>query len=188
MLLKHKALLIFLFTSVYCTAQPDTNTILFTDEYKLSWEDFTGSPQLNSINSANSFTGVDLKMEQKNNSLIINTFSFFKRDKSWVKTESKKESLLRHEQLHFDITELYARKFRKKLVEYKLTIKNVQSKLKPLFQDYLDQLWKEQKKYDRETNHHINTKKQLEWESRIKIELDEYKGFKTSEVQIKLDK
>ncbi len=46
--------------------------------------------------------------------------AFFDRQRSWVKNEAKLDYVLRHEQGHFDIFEVYTRKIRKALSEKKL--------------------------------------------------------------------
>ena len=48
-------------------------------------------------------------------------YAHFYPDKSWVIKEQSSEHILNHEQLHFDITELHARKFRKQLSTLKVS-------------------------------------------------------------------
>ena len=47
----------------------------------------------------------------------IDAFGLFYREKSWM-IENKGSKMLRHEQCHFDITELYSRKFEQAINEY----------------------------------------------------------------------
>jgi hypothetical protein len=168
----------------YLFSQENKNIIQYDTLYEIAWGDFIGQPDTQSPDAANSYTGIDLSMKQKNSALVIDVFSFFDRNLSWVREGASKEGLLRHEQFHFHITELYARKLRKELIEYRFTQKNLQTKLQPIFKDFLDQLSKEQKKYDKETNHHINTKEQIKWERSITDELSTYDSYKNSKVQL----
>ena len=69
---------------------------------------------------------------------------------------------IQHEQLHFDITELYARLFRKRLSDEVKSLRDIK-KINAIGKQILSDWDKEQKNYDRETNHSMNTKAQMEW-------------------------
>ena len=80
--------------------------------------------------------------------------------------------MLAHEQLHFDICELFGRKLYKEILVLRdsgklnnRTIKRLHSKLKKQYSNYQD-------KYDNETEHSINQVEQLKWNSRICKELE----------------
>ena len=81
-----------------------------------------------------------------------------------------------HEQLHFDITELYARIFRKQLTENIKSVRDL-SKIKGMGKQILSDWDKEEDLYDRETEHSINEAKQKEWILNIRQRLDELKDF-----------
>ena len=161
--------------------------LTYNPSYQVTWDDFKAPPVKHSRNAANSYTGIDLSTKMINDSLTITVYSFFNQNESCVKKESLKDALLLHEQFHFHITELFARKLRKELIEFHFTQKNIKTKLQPIFDDALNALWKEQKKYDKETNHHINTKEQKKWERKIKAELKTYDAYTNTKVVILLD-
>ena len=89
------------------------------------------------------------------------------------------EALLRHEQLHFDITEAYARVMRQKLQLFAARANC--EKLQPAFNNttklvYAD--WdREQNRYDQETNHGLNAVRQAAWEKQTAAKLDMLKPF-----------
>ncbi len=91
--------------------------------------------------------------------------TFFYTDKSWVRPDSKSDYLLKHEQLHFDISELYARKLREKLAKVD------SSKLNKDSSKYLNKLYEEvaaervemQDQFDKETDHSKNKETELKW-------------------------
>jgi hypothetical protein len=99
---------------------------------------------------------------------------------SWFRDPKKAtEALLRHEQLHFDITELYARIMRQKLAAFGAKVDC--TKLQPGFNNLTKgvyNLWdREQNRYDQETNHGLNTVRQAAWEKQTQEKLDQLKEF-----------
>jgi hypothetical protein len=80
--------------------------------------------------------------------------------------------LLEHEQAHFDLCEVYARRLRKRVEDsnYKLDIDNAIFEVFEAFK-------KRQKLYDQETNHSRNKEKQAEWLKIIANELSELDNY-----------
>ncbi|WP_264524259.1 hypothetical protein [Flavobacterium sp. N502536] len=91
----------------------EKDEILWSKNRKLTWEDFKGIPdRTDSLTVAG--TTSTIKFEYSTTKNMITNYklqSIFIKSKSWTITNSIQ--LLAHEQLHFDITELYARKIRK---------------------------------------------------------------------------
>jgi hypothetical protein len=99
---------------------------------------------------------------------------------SWIRNPQKlTEALLRHEQLHFDITEIYARRLRQKLVVFKQTADC--NKLQPAFNNLTKGVYaewgREESRYDQETGNGLNAAKQDYWERQVQIKLDQLKEF-----------
>ena len=84
-----------------------------------------------------------------------------------------------HEQLHFDITELYARKFRRRISNNTFT-KDIASELNKLYGTIDKELEQTQNKYDSETEHSINTTMQEKWSNYVKAELKKLAKYKSS--------
>ncbi len=103
--------------------------------------------------------------------------SVFNTYQSWVLPEGITEYVLRHEQIHFDITEIYSRKLRKALTDSKITSDNAQ-RAKPIFDKIFIDLQKRQDKYDRETQRGSKEETQENWEAIVKIELAKYDFYK----------
>jgi len=100
------------------TSSTTTDTIYWTEDYKLTWNDFKGQPDYNvETISALSSSGLMHAKGCKNNKLDYEILSYFEKRESWVKVEAYTDHHLKHEQIHFDITELYARKLRRALSE-----------------------------------------------------------------------
>ncbi|MFT7158712.1 MAG: hypothetical protein ACI8Q1_003746 [Parvicella sp.] len=103
--------------------------------------------------------------------------ALFYSSKSWI-NDTSSNSLLKHEQLHFDITEVFARKMRKRvslLREAGITDDKI-------YLDELTRLYNEcqefQSKYDQETFSGLEETEQMNWEKRITKTLIEFYQYK----------
>jgi len=92
--------------------------------------------------------------------------ALFVKQESWT-TDSTDIALLQHEQLHFDIGELYAQKIREKIDELKSegeqspkVYRGAINNLITLFKAYSGQ-------YDSDTEHGTIQKRQIVWNQRI---------------------
>ncbi len=97
---------------------------------------------------------------------------------SWIKDpKTLTPALLRHEQLHFDIAELAARRLRQKISLFKFDC----LKLQPAFDNLTKPAYRawatEENRYDGETNHGLNAAKQALWEQQVAAKLLELKAF-----------
>ncbi len=161
------------------TSSTTTDTIYWNEDYKLTWNDFKGQPDYNiKTISALSSSGLMHSKGCKNGKIIYEVLSYFEKRESWVKAEAYTNHHLAHEQIHFDITELYARKLRRALSE-----QNFKCGQEVAFEYYVKQFiddWHEvQHNYDSTSRHSINREVQAEWSQRIEIELlllDEYRS------------
>ena len=99
---------------------------------------------------------------------------------SWFQNpKMASEALLRHEQLHFDITEAYARLMRQKLTAF--SAKADCNKLQPAFNNVTKAVYaewdKEQNRYDQETGHGLNAARQAYWDKQTQVKLEQLKAF-----------
>ena len=99
---------------------------------------------------------------------------------SWFRNpKTASEVLLRHEQLHFDITEVYARVMRQKLVAFQAKVNC--EKLQPAFNNLTKGVYaewnREQNRYDQETNHGLVAARQAQWEQQTQVKLEALKAF-----------
>jgi hypothetical protein len=99
---------------------------------------------------------------------------------SWVKPEERnRKELLEHEQIHFNICELYARQLKKKLTEAQFTSYNISGYSYRLFMETSDDYKKRQDLYDAETNHGLDVAKQIIWKFTIDNELLNFEQWAT---------
>ncbi len=143
------------------------HTIQWCEGHQLEWSDFKGRVPAMSSNAAQTAyeVGFDVNMVAGKFNFIV-TCNFLPH-KSWVRKKDANDHILRHEQLHFDIAEIYARKMRKELNEANITVRNLQAKADKIYEENWNALTKMQRDYDRETNHSINKKEQAEWDAKI---------------------
>jgi Bacterial protein of unknown function (DUF922) len=104
----------------------------------------------------------------------ISAYSVMDRCKSGSIKEKQTPKLLKHEQGHFDISEIWARRLNKKLQGLcgrGKTVKEAEDDLKKevdkLFDEHFKDLDKMQKDYDKETEGSRNDAKQTEWNKKI---------------------
>ena len=152
------------------------DTIYWNINRKLTWEDFKGRPDKTTNLLAMTQAGIGYEVACNNGELKLKIYCYFNAKKSWTK-ETDSDDLLRHEQLHFDITELYTRQLRKKLSEVTdpcgKDIKELDKAYSNIFKACSDR----QNDYDRESEHSLNDEQQKMWEEKIALELKALEKF-----------
>jgi len=183
----------FLIVSFCETAQQADNQILWVNNTRLTWDDFKGNYDTVVYNrqfAANTHWSLRYKYKiSPQTGLNIDVFAYFIPNASWVKDESKKkDALLRHEQLHFDLTELFARKLRKFLSDKTFTLANCKEELRGYFAIFLDELKATQHTYDDETNHGLKKDEQASWEASIPAQIKALADFSATNISPKLER
>ena len=154
--------------------------IEWSENRRLTWDDFKGEPDTeaypNTLAITNSGFGIESSFNPFKASEIIvhNTFNTFK---SWGLPNHKNEYVLRHEQIHFDITEIYTRKLRKSLADNNLTSKDV-SRARAFFDATFQEYQLFQERYDADTQKGEKKDTQEKWEAIVEIELAKYDAYK----------
>lgn len=171
--LKHILFLILFLTIVIVKAQ-DYETILWEENKKLSWEDFRGIPPKSSVAAAITGSGITYKFSSyyKNGKQRVKftVSTFFYPNSSWYRPHLCNDLILGHEQLHFDITEIYARKMRKQLDRTSFS-KNIKAEVRAIYKKINKELNDFQNLYDTSTNYSRNEEQQIIWNKKIANEL-----------------
>lgn len=169
-LIKKVQFIIFLLALLSISNVQSQEVVSWEPDFRFSWNDFKGAAPINSRAAATTASGITYRFSTyyENNELQIDykVFAYFYPIKSWYKPALCNDITLLHEQLHFDITELYARKLRKKLAEEKFT-KNVKEEIRKIYKATIRQLNDFQNKYDSETNYSRNLPVQERWVKEI---------------------
>lgn len=156
-------------------AQPANDRIEWSASRKLTWNDYNGAPDPKIGAAASTTTYLKIEYEIENGKLLYYISSTFSPSLSWVR--HKTDHILGHEQGHFDIAEIFARKLHQQMKEYKFNKATFREVLGKMYNDIQSQKDALQNQYDRESNHSINKEKQKEWEEKIAKLLKETKEF-----------
>jgi len=99
----------------------------------------------------------------------------------WREPATATPKLLRHEQLHFDITEVYARRLRQKLAAVRVPCAQLGSAFELLAQGVYAEWEKAEQQYDRDTNHGLKPEPQAQWETQVQQQLAELAAWADKE-------
>jgi hypothetical protein len=161
----------------------DEPVISWNESHKLSWSDFKDMPDTNVSAVAITASGISFGFSiRQTDHQVLNfsteVYAHFYPEQSWYKPESANAHILGHEQLHFDITELYVRKFRYRIGQLKLS-NQIKTELKTLQKTINLELKQLQNQYDVETNYSRNFEAQAKWETYIAQELKKLSKYES---------
>src|SRR6478735_7891954 len=162
-------MLLPLLMSLFLLVDPN-DLIEWKPSIHLTWDDFKGIPDYESQNIALTNTSIQLEFGYNKKSLEYTVKCRFNKSKSWVKF--KNDDVLVHEQLHLDIAELFARKLRRQLKDYKFNQKTVAEDVNNIYMKIMEEHQSMQRLYDEETDHSRLDDKQKEWEKRVETFLN----------------
>lgn len=166
----------------------DEPVMSWSDSYRLTWSDFRAAPQDLGSAVATTASGITFgfSIKESNTKGVIgfttNIDAHFYPEKSWYKPKRATRHVLGHEQLHFDITELHARKFRQRVRSLKAN-NNIKHELRALHKEILKELAEMQDMYDSETDFSRKPEIQARWAKFVSMELKKLEAFKKLEVQ-----
>ena len=157
--------------------------IAWEPERQLKWSDFKGKPDRLYRWAASSSTGLSQSFEMNNSGVIskssVEVKAHFYTEYSWYKKDEASAKLLRHEQTHFDITELHARLLRKKIARHTFT-SNSKVEIQQLYSEVEKDRVKMQEQFDRDTNHSLDTASEMVWELKVTKLLDRADRYPTN--------
>lgn len=176
MLLSGRILITLIFIlPLFAWTQQDEEFIEWSPAQRLTWADYLASPSETSDAAAITSTALGIEYHIRNNALTYKISCRFSKTRSWGRF--KTAYILQHEQGHFDITEIFARKLAKEIKEYKFNPKKYQDDLGKIYQKVMAEKEEYQNKYDLETDYSRNKEKQAQWLQKIAAELEEMDGF-----------
>ena len=155
----------------------DYETISWKANERLSWDDFKGGIPPNARAAATTASGITYRFStsgtRDNMKVDFKVDTHFYPNKSWYQPELCDEVILSHEQLHFDISELYARKLKERLTKTSYSRQNVKSKVRAIYRKINEELNDFQNQYDDETNFSRDREQQLIWNEKIRETLQD---------------
>ena len=141
----------------------------WSKEDDVKWTDFRATPDDNSKHAASINTGIKYSWKTRiidgKKTLSYNIIAYMIPSKSWVKSSRKSDYILKHEQLHFDITEYYARQLKEAFADYKIK-QSIKTDLQGIYKGIMEERFRMQNRYDRATNHSIDTTAQRQWQEK----------------------
>lgn len=172
------SVLLFGFGILLFVGAKDADILYWNASQRLSWNDFAGEPRFD-YEGVSALTSSGIVHYKGCQDGIINyrVRAYFERKESWVKEEALTTHHLRHEQLHFDITELFARKLRKALSEREFKC-GQEAEFEFFVSAFLENWRNEQQKYDLLSRHSMDKTIQKEWYYKVAMELSLLDSFK----------
>jgi len=147
------------------------DSICWRADYQLKWTDFKGAKKAGERWKAATSAGIYVNGYRDKDGLpnyrVRNCFS---KRLSWT-TDTTSLTLLAHEQLHFDIAELYARKIRKAIEALREKKLKKYSSYDPVIDQLLIEREAMDDKYDKDCVHGTFLDIQNEWSEKIAKEL-----------------
>ncbi|MGI8893024.1 MAG: DUF922 domain-containing protein [Bacteroidia bacterium] len=159
---------------------PDrTHLIVWDQSRTLLFDDFKSAGGPKGKEAALAVVGMEYSASMTSKLYQVSIVTMFDTQKSWFsKEEIGNDFVLKHEQGHFDIAEIHARRLRKTIALSKFNNKNVFDKVSAMYKEANKKLHQDQQLYDKETDHSIKFENQLTWNEKILLELlslEEYK-------------
>lgn len=173
------------------------DAIDWTPDARLAIRDFQGRPPVNAASASLSWLNIEAAWECQAGALFATARATFDPSRSWwrgsrmagigarrssarrARAEAERSvvqldlQLLEHEQLHFDIAELAARKLRSRFDAFKDACEDEEDseRIRKMVADVDREMHDEQQRYDRETAHGIDVRAQDRWRKRIRTAL-----------------
>jgi hypothetical protein len=153
-------------------------SIEWSKERNLRWQDFMMRPPAWSSDDSHSWVALDISWTC-GAEFVFKVTTTFDPSRSWVRPGSQEDALLRHEQTHFDLTELAARQLRKHLagLNNPCSTSTTMREIDRVIANQRQAWEQEQKRYDRDTRHGSDQTRQEFWGLRTQRQLDQFKQF-----------
>ena len=170
-----KIIVAFFFFSPLSALGQNEQFIEWSPVKRLTWEDYLARPSSSSDAAAITSTALGVEYHLKNNTLSYTITCRFSKTHSWGR--HKTEYILQHEQGHFDIAEIYARKLNKALKHYSFNVKTSPKEVPAMYQQIMKEEGQLQNQYDSETDFSRDKPQQAIWLEKIQRELDKLKEY-----------
>jgi predicted secreted Zn-dependent protease len=157
------------------TGKEQANLVEWNATRKLTWEDFKAAPDPASTNAALTSSSINVEFGYDDQELQFTIKCRFDKNKSWVRVRNNE--ILAHEQGHFDMAELHARRLNKALNGYKFNSKTVSEDVNRIYDSVMTLHHAAQSEYDKETDFSRNKEKQAIWQKKITDDIQQLKAF-----------
>jgi hypothetical protein len=171
-----KTLLVFISSLLFLsfTERKNEDYITWNSDKKLSWDDFKMDSPSSTRDAALTTTFVGFSYSRTRDIITFDIECKFQKSRSWGRL--KTDYILNHEQGHFDIAEIFARKLNKEITLF-LAKSKQHEELNKIYTKVMNEKRDTQQQYDDETNHSINKTQQAAWDKKIEEMLEELKEY-----------
>jgi hypothetical protein len=163
-------------------SEGDAVKMQWNENRQLTWNDFRGVPDAGDSYVASTNSGMSFSFSYKvvngKTTMEYEILCNFYPELSWFKPNLVSPYILGHEQTHFDISELYARKLRKAMEETSFS-NNRKEEVSEIYQNLEKSRQELQTKYDFETDHSNNEPVEIQWRHFVANELKKYDLWKS---------
>jgi hypothetical protein len=159
--------------------------ITWSPSRKLNWDDYKGKPKPR-FAAASTVYSMGRDITEEDGKLKASIEAYFYCNDSWKKEQWINDEVLAHEQKHFDIVELYARKLRKQIAAIQfLDLKSAEIRIDSMYKVISEEMDAYQDKYDEATDGSMNGDAQRKWIKKIDSELLELEAYARNPVILK---
>jgi hypothetical protein len=162
------------------------NAMVWQKNRKLTWDDYQGKPQHRFAAASTVYSMYRHISKDSTGNITATVKALFYPKDSW-KGRYTDDALLAHEQKHFDIVELYARKLRKQLLQIKVKDEeDARQKMETLHKVIDAEMDACQDLYDKESDYSMAHDEQVSWIKKIDAAIADLSAYQNSEVKLKL--
>lgn len=139
---------------------------------RLAWNDFQGSPPSEGSEAAKTSYTLYYAWKCRGAVFEFRVIAGFRPRQSWVKAivlsdSTQRRTVLRHEQTHFDLAEVHARRMRRAFRDLAHACTRTDAELSAVAERLTQGEKAEQRRYDAETNHGLVADKQALWSRNV---------------------
>jgi len=161
--------------NVDANATSPKNQFQWQEHSKLTWDDFKGAVNTtHNESAAATFCSIGFKtgpaLAGTDPEIIV--YNTFYVNKSWVRSDARIQSILDHEQGHFDLCEIYTRKLKQRIGSLDLKLPDAKQALMRIYSEVSNEYEMRQQAYEQETTHGTNISEQKKWQDAIAAELN----------------
>jgi hypothetical protein len=178
------AILLLFVTLASFNTQEREKGYLYWGDRQLTWEDFKGRGPGNTPYVALTHSAIKMNFGGEEKKVWFTIETIFDHKQSWKK-KNVDDHVLKHEQGHFDITEIHSRLLRKELLSAKFKkYETISSEVQKIFNANFKACDKMQDLYDDETDHSKIKEEQYRWNTKITEMLDSLGEFTMTKFEL----
>jgi hypothetical protein len=160
----------------------DGSAASWSPAHRLQWDDYRARPPADRDEAAVTATSLNWGFSCVDDEFTFEIVATFFPDRSWVNPmvfvqQGAAQRTLRHEQTHFDLTEVYARLARQFFRQLRRPCDRSEAELTALGGRFVRQEFDAQRRYDRETANGRDGPAQSRWEREVRERLEALADF-----------